>query len=331
MTGRGSRRRLRIGRRPGCRGDGWVWLGPRWGGVGGLGWPGVSAPPRPGPRPAVAGRAASRRGAQPSASVSAPRTCVRQLRARLACLRRDGLRELHRHQRGSRPRAEESITEDDKRRNYGGVYVGLPSEAVNMVSSQTKTVRKTHPTGFLGTLVSFSRSTKTFHVLEPLATVFLLEYFPISFHVPCKIFSILKLNPNVISGQIAGVFRVVYTPSSEPPFRTGLQFQWGVLHAHCTVKTIAVWPPEALLYKDILFQEITGAVPAGSPPWLLLLGIAIADDGTGHLRPLSPPLPPCPGLSLTAIIMLLPQVLGLQVFPFFSCLCLNEEESLLKI
>ncbi|XP_010851691.1 PREDICTED: overexpressed in colon carcinoma 1 protein [Bison bison bison] len=37
---------------------------------------------------------------------------------------------------------EESITEDDKRRNYGGVYVGLPSEAVNMVSNQTKTVQK---------------------------------------------------------------------------------------------------------------------------------------------------------------------------------------------
>nr|XP_035959086.1 overexpressed in colon carcinoma 1 protein isoform X2 [Halichoerus grypus] len=37
---------------------------------------------------------------------------------------------------------EESITEDDKRRNYGGVYVGLPSDAVNMVSNQTKTVRK---------------------------------------------------------------------------------------------------------------------------------------------------------------------------------------------
>ncbi|XP_019302206.1 overexpressed in colon carcinoma 1 protein [Panthera pardus] len=56
--------------------------------------------------------------------------------------RRDGLRELHRHERGRRPRTEESITEDDKRRNYGGVYVGLPSEAVNMVSNQTKTVRK---------------------------------------------------------------------------------------------------------------------------------------------------------------------------------------------
>ncbi|XP_012875689.1 PREDICTED: overexpressed in colon carcinoma 1 protein isoform X2 [Dipodomys ordii] len=37
---------------------------------------------------------------------------------------------------------EESVTEDDKRRNYGGVYVGLPSEAVNMVSNQTKTVQK---------------------------------------------------------------------------------------------------------------------------------------------------------------------------------------------
>ncbi|KAK1341528.1 hypothetical protein QTO34_017943 [Cnephaeus nilssonii] len=37
---------------------------------------------------------------------------------------------------------EDSLTEDDKRRNYGGVYVGLPSEAVNMVSNPTKTVRK---------------------------------------------------------------------------------------------------------------------------------------------------------------------------------------------
>ncbi|XP_005063866.1 overexpressed in colon carcinoma 1 protein homolog [Mesocricetus auratus] len=37
---------------------------------------------------------------------------------------------------------EDSITDDDKRRNYGGVYVGLPSEAANMVSSQAKAVRK---------------------------------------------------------------------------------------------------------------------------------------------------------------------------------------------
>ncbi|XP_059101571.1 overexpressed in colon carcinoma 1 protein [Peromyscus eremicus] len=37
---------------------------------------------------------------------------------------------------------EDSITDDDKRRNYGGVYVGLPSEAASMVSSQAKTVRK---------------------------------------------------------------------------------------------------------------------------------------------------------------------------------------------
>ncbi|XP_058529561.1 overexpressed in colon carcinoma 1 protein isoform X1 [Ochotona princeps] len=41
--------------------------------------------------------------------------------------------------------AEESITEDDKRRNYGGVYVGLPSEAVSMGSNQTKAVRKKEP------------------------------------------------------------------------------------------------------------------------------------------------------------------------------------------
>lgn len=38
---------------------------------------------------------------------------------------------------------EDSITDDDKRRNYGGVYVGLPSEAASMVSSQAKAVRKT--------------------------------------------------------------------------------------------------------------------------------------------------------------------------------------------
>ncbi|XP_076775886.1 overexpressed in colon carcinoma 1 protein isoform X1 [Arvicanthis niloticus] len=37
---------------------------------------------------------------------------------------------------------EDSITEDDKRRNYGGVYVGLPSEAVNIASSQAKTIQK---------------------------------------------------------------------------------------------------------------------------------------------------------------------------------------------
>nr|XP_021490509.1 overexpressed in colon carcinoma 1 protein [Meriones unguiculatus] len=39
-------------------------------------------------------------------------------------------------------RTEDSITEDEKRRNYGGVYVGLPSEAASVVSGQAKTVRK---------------------------------------------------------------------------------------------------------------------------------------------------------------------------------------------
>ncbi|XP_075794653.1 overexpressed in colon carcinoma 1 protein isoform X2 [Pelodiscus sinensis] len=37
---------------------------------------------------------------------------------------------------------EESVSEDDKRRNYGGVYVGLPSEAATMAPSQTKTEPK---------------------------------------------------------------------------------------------------------------------------------------------------------------------------------------------
>ncbi|KAM6425290.1 overexpressed in colon carcinoma 1 protein [Rhynochetos jubatus] len=38
--------------------------------------------------------------------------------------------------------AEESVSDDDKRRNYGGVYVGLPSDAAAMVSSETKAAPK---------------------------------------------------------------------------------------------------------------------------------------------------------------------------------------------
>ncbi|POI34241.1 hypothetical protein CIB84_002007, partial [Bambusicola thoracicus] len=38
--------------------------------------------------------------------------------------------------------AEESVSDDDKRRNYGGVYVGLPSDAAAMVSGQTKAAPK---------------------------------------------------------------------------------------------------------------------------------------------------------------------------------------------
>ncbi|XP_009331338.1 PREDICTED: overexpressed in colon carcinoma 1 protein [Pygoscelis adeliae] len=38
--------------------------------------------------------------------------------------------------------AEESVSDDDKRRNYGGVYVGLPSDAAAVVSSQTKAAPK---------------------------------------------------------------------------------------------------------------------------------------------------------------------------------------------
>ncbi|NXO44815.1 OCC1 protein, partial [Locustella ochotensis] len=38
--------------------------------------------------------------------------------------------------------AEESISDDDKRRNYGGVYVGLPSDPAAMAPSQTKAAPK---------------------------------------------------------------------------------------------------------------------------------------------------------------------------------------------
>ncbi|XP_029457396.1 overexpressed in colon carcinoma 1 protein isoform X3 [Rhinatrema bivittatum] len=37
---------------------------------------------------------------------------------------------------------EESTAEDDKRRNYGGVYVGIPVDAAAMISNQTKTRQK---------------------------------------------------------------------------------------------------------------------------------------------------------------------------------------------
>ncbi|KAG8439487.1 hypothetical protein GDO86_005627 [Hymenochirus boettgeri] len=42
----------------------------------------------------------------------------------------------------SKDTAEESISENDKRRNYGGVYVGLPSDAVTAACSSSKDGQK---------------------------------------------------------------------------------------------------------------------------------------------------------------------------------------------
>lgn len=91
MPGRGARRRLRIGRRRGCRGDGRARRGPR--APRGVGVPGGFRPgrPRPGPRPSAVGGGGPRapprgppaRGAPPSAWVSALRTCGRRLGAPL--------------------------------------------------------------------------------------------------------------------------------------------------------------------------------------------------------------------------------------------------------
>uniref|UniRef100_A0A5F8HIJ5 Overexpressed in colon carcinoma 1 protein n=1 Tax=Monodelphis domestica TaxID=13616 RepID=A0A5F8HIJ5_MONDO len=54
---------------------------------------------------------------------------------------------------------EESIADDDKRRNYGGVYVGLPSDAATMVTSQTKNARKGTLFLFLCFYLFFSQET----------------------------------------------------------------------------------------------------------------------------------------------------------------------------
>ncbi|XP_066525701.1 overexpressed in colon carcinoma 1 protein isoform X2 [Hoplias malabaricus] len=37
---------------------------------------------------------------------------------------------------------EEPSTDDEKRRNYGGVYVGLPTDLTTVASSQSKSTRK---------------------------------------------------------------------------------------------------------------------------------------------------------------------------------------------
>ncbi|RVE71574.1 hypothetical protein OJAV_G00053250 [Oryzias javanicus] len=37
---------------------------------------------------------------------------------------------------------EESSVEDEKRRNYGGVYVGLPADLTAVAASQSKSTRK---------------------------------------------------------------------------------------------------------------------------------------------------------------------------------------------
>uniref|UniRef100_A0A7N9CMZ0 Overexpressed in colon carcinoma 1 protein n=1 Tax=Macaca fascicularis TaxID=9541 RepID=A0A7N9CMZ0_MACFA len=148
----------------GCRGDGWVRRVP-WRGGAGRGCRVVSAL-QPAARRATGRvprlwegrpplgslpRQPPARGAPPFVWVSAPKTRGRKpgsAASPAGCAMGCGNSTATSAGAGRGPAGaakdvtEESITEDDKRRNYGGVYVGLPSEAVNMVSSQTKTVRK---------------------------------------------------------------------------------------------------------------------------------------------------------------------------------------------
>ncbi|XP_075409316.1 overexpressed in colon carcinoma 1 protein [Tenrec ecaudatus] len=139
-------------------------------GAGTWGWPAVSAPvlqPRAAPLratgggvsvacapPALARPPLPPARARPSCvpvRVSAPRTCLRE-RAGAASPAGGAMgcgnstatsAGAGRGPAGAAKDAtEDSMADDDKRRNYGGVYVGLPVEAVSIVSSQTKTVRK---------------------------------------------------------------------------------------------------------------------------------------------------------------------------------------------
>ncbi|XP_077770922.1 overexpressed in colon carcinoma 1 protein isoform X1 [Canis aureus] len=108
------------------------------------------APGHPPPGPGAPRRPPAR-GAPHSASVSAPSARGRRLPSARPASGAMGCGNSTATSAGTgrgpagaaKDATEESITEDDKRRNYGGVYVGLPSEAVNMISNQTKTVRKT--------------------------------------------------------------------------------------------------------------------------------------------------------------------------------------------
>ncbi|XP_029613870.1 overexpressed in colon carcinoma 1 protein isoform X2 [Salmo trutta] len=68
-------------------------------------------------------------------------TC-RNLQRFLQCLIQDqwGLTAAHCQPREER--TDESSPDDEKRRNYGGVYVGLPSDMTTVAGSQSKSTDK---------------------------------------------------------------------------------------------------------------------------------------------------------------------------------------------
>uniref|UniRef100_A0A8C9H6L7 Overexpressed in colon carcinoma 1 protein n=1 Tax=Piliocolobus tephrosceles TaxID=591936 RepID=A0A8C9H6L7_9PRIM len=137
----------------GCRGDGWVRRVPVRGGAGARGaewFPPCSRQPAA-PRAASLGCGRGRpplgslprqppaRGAPPFVWVSAPKTRGRKPQSAASpagCAMGCGNSTATSAGAGRGPAGAAKDV------NYGGVYVGLPSEAVNMVSSQTKTVGK---------------------------------------------------------------------------------------------------------------------------------------------------------------------------------------------
>uniref|UniRef100_A0A286XD68 Overexpressed in colon carcinoma 1 protein n=1 Tax=Cavia porcellus TaxID=10141 RepID=A0A286XD68_CAVPO len=154
MCGRGARRRLLIGRRRGCQGDGRVRRGGESGGgararastsrvqrsaaaeVGaGRGSATTSSPARP-PHGPLFGTA------RPHQSHLRPGNCIASSERDVSFVPVTCDPVFSGPAGAAKDTTEESITEDDKRRNYGGVYVGLPAEAVDVGTNQTKTARK---------------------------------------------------------------------------------------------------------------------------------------------------------------------------------------------
>ncbi|XP_018107837.1 overexpressed in colon carcinoma 1 protein homolog isoform X1 [Xenopus laevis] len=69
------------------------------------------------------------------------------------------LRWRHEHSLGQshgQVRAEESTSEEEKRRNYGGVYVGIPADAVSAACSTSKDGQK-------GLCTSYGQRTEPAH------------------------------------------------------------------------------------------------------------------------------------------------------------------------
>ncbi|KAJ7414788.1 hypothetical protein WISP_81284 [Willisornis vidua] len=134
--------------------------------------------------------------------------------------------------------AEESVSDDDKRRNYGGVYVGLPSDAAAMVSSQTKAAPKGLNLSLRGLQKTWERLVEAQIGLHSLGTK--------SFHR--RVHTRLKLQ-KIIKG--------LQTQEYFPDSRNLSLFLWDLLHAGHYLVSIKMPVAEdgTLLVKQIILRS----------------------------------------------------------------------------